>query len=100
MKLQTFCFDIDGTLTIETDGFGDDVYSRRTPRIDMIEKLKELYRADNFIILYSARPQADYKVTVRWLEIYNIPYHELVLGKPEAGQYIDDKSITPNEFLL
>jgi len=38
---------------------------------------------------------------LEWLEKYNVPFDEVVVGKPWCGHegfYVDDKSIRPSEF--
>jgi hypothetical protein len=39
-----------------------------------------------------------YALTKMQLGIWGCKYHELVLGKPSADYYIDDKAIESNEF--
>ena len=37
-----------------------------------------------------------------WLNKHNVPYDEIIVGKPwcgENGFYIDDKALRPDEFL-
>lgn len=94
-KKMTFCFDIDGVLTNETEGHN---YGQRTPNYPVIKKLKELYHNGNKIILQSARYHEDLAVTQSWLDAYGIPYHELHLGKPKADFYIDDLMLKVEEI--
>ncbi|MFH1404238.1 MAG: hypothetical protein ABIH11_08225 [Candidatus Altiarchaeota archaeon] len=54
-----------------------------------LRKLKTKYR----IILHTARGEDKRIVTQRWLEMHDIPYDELVLDKPYAMYYIDDRAI-------
>ena len=39
---------------------------------------------------------------IDWLEKYQIPYNELIFGKPWGPNvyYVDDKNLTLNQFLL
>lgn len=90
------CCDLDGTLTLEVEGHD---YANRTPNIPMIRAIRQHYNCGNRIILFSARLKCDRKVTIDWLTKYNVPYHELILGKPKANVYIDDKSKRPEEIL-
>jgi len=91
------CCDLDGTLTLETEGHD---YANRTPNIFMIHKIRQWYRHGSHIILYSARlMKIDRKITILWLKKYHVPYHELILGKPKADIYIDDKARRPEEVL-
>jgi uncharacterized HAD superfamily protein len=88
-------FDIDGTLTNETEGWD---YERRTPRLDVIERLREMYADKWYIVLWTARLNRDREVTKYWLEIHGIPYHELIMGKPYWDMYICDKSYNVDKW--
>ena len=38
---------------------------------------------------------------IEWLDRYNVPYDEVIVGKPWCGHdgfYIDDRAIRPSEF--
>ena len=40
-------------------------------------------------------------VVMRWLDENDIPYDEILMGKPWCGIdgfYVDDKAVRPNEF--
>jgi capsule biosynthesis phosphatase len=42
------------------------------------------------------------KMTMEWLDRYQVPYDEIHFGKPWAsriGFYVDDRAIRPSEFL-
>lgn len=57
------------------------------------QKVNELFDdKNNFIVLYSARPEYLRKQTIKELKNLNIYYHSLVLGKIRADVYIDDKN--------
>jgi capsule biosynthesis phosphatase len=93
---MVICCDLDGTLTLETEGHD---YANRTPRISMIHKIRQWCHDGHQIILCSARLKIDRKITILWLKKYHVPYHELILGKPKADIYIDDKARRPEEVL-
>jgi len=93
---KTICVDLDGVLTYETEGHD---YLNRTPNMPMIHKIRHCYHDGSRIILYSARLKRDRKITIDWLTKNNVPYHELILGKPLADVYIDDKAKRPEEVL-
>lgn len=38
-------------------------------------------------------------ILVEWLERHAVEYDELIFGKPYADLYVDDKGMTPEEFL-
>jgi len=95
---MTYCFDIDGTLCeqAETD------YSTARPFRNRIAKVNELFDGGNQIVLFTARGS---KSGVDWREKteaqlgqWGIRYHELILGKPHADVYIDDKAVHPDDF--
>jgi capsule biosynthesis phosphatase len=99
------CFDLDNTLvtfpTIPND------YSSVKPIKKMIDLLISLKNKGHEIIIYTARRMKTNNnnvgkvikdialVTINTLEKFNIPYDELLFGKPIADIYIDDKAINP-----
>lgn len=110
--LDTLVVDIDGTLCpIKKNG---ESYADLEPYAPMIKKLKE-YQAKGFIILlYTARNMRTHDnnlgrinkhtvpVLFTWLEKWQIPYDEILFGKPwpaKNGFYVDDRSVRPREFL-
>ena len=99
---KTFCVDIDGILTKETEGFGEEIYMSRTPNEQNIERLRTLHSSGKArIILHTSRHEEDREVTEQWLKRHNIPYNEIVFGKPKADVYVDDKAVNQidREFL-
>lgn len=107
--MKRLVVDLDGTLTKDTN----DEYVDAKPRLDVVRRLQE-YKKNGFLITIStARNMRKYKgnigkinihtlpVIVTWLEKYDVPYDEILVGKPWCGTegfYIDDKSIRPSEF--
>ena len=103
---KRICFDLDNTLvtcpTIDKD------YSTVKPILKNIEYLRFLKKANHTIIIYTARRMKTHngnlgkiiqdigKITLDTLEKFNIPYDELVFGKPYADFYIDDLAINSN----
>ena len=65
----------------------------------MIEKVNVLYDAGHTIILHTSRLWSDFTPTTQWLEKHGIRYHTLVMAKPLAHYYIDDKNMSIDEFL-
>ena len=98
MDEKIFIIDIDGTLTIEADGYGDEIYANRSPKWEMISDVRHLYQAGHRIILWTARFFPDKQITENWLKEHNVPYHELHLGKPQYCVWIDDKAVHPDNF--
>ena len=93
--MKIFAIDIDGTLTIETDGWK---YSERTPNLKRIRGVNKLYNEGHRIVLFTARYAVDKEITEQWLELHGVLYHELILGKIQYDAIIDDRSL-PLEFL-
>jgi capsule biosynthesis phosphatase len=104
--------DIDGTLCPIKEK--DQDYSDLIPDIEILEKIREYKRHGAYIIFYTSRNMKTYNsnlgliniktapVILDWFKKWDIPYDELLLGKPwpsENGFYIDDRSIRPKEFL-
>jgi len=54
-------------------------------------KVRALYNErDNFIVIYTARPEKMRNETRNQLIELDIPYHALVMGKMRADVYVDD----------
>lgn len=108
----TFVFDIDGTLCpIKKE---DEHYEDLVPYTRIVEKLRWYHDNGAKIVLFTSRNMNTYKgnlaqinvhtakILLAWLERWDIPYDELLYGKPWPGKngfYIDDRSIRPDEFL-
>ena len=90
---KVYNIDFDGTLT---DGSS---YENLVPNKAMIKKVRELYFAGHIIIIWSARQWSNANVVAGWCIYHNIPYHGLMLGKGGTDYYIDDKSVSINDFL-
>lgn len=108
----TFVFDIDGTICPIKKK--DEKYEDLVPFPDIVEKLKEYKNNGAKIILYTSRNMNSYngniglinkntaKILLNWLEKWEIPYDEIIYGKPWPGHkgfYVDDRSVRPDEFL-
>lgn len=91
---KVYVFDIDGTITNETDGWD---YVNRTPKNHVIELIQKLYKTA-YIILWTSRLSIDEKVTRAWLRKHNVPYHELKFDKMFFDLYICDKAISVEEI--
>lgn len=93
-----FAFDIDGVLTIETEGFGELVYSSRTPNLENISIVNCLFSKGHQITLFTSRYSEDLVVTTNWLKKYNVNYHSLLFDKPKYDLLIDDKCINVKDI--
>ena len=108
----TVCFDIDGTLCpIKTK---EEEYIDLVPFPEMLAKLREYKEGGAKIVLFTSRNMNSYngniglinantaKVLLQWLDKWDIPYDEIIYGKPWPGHhgfYVDDRTIRPDEFL-
>jgi CMP-N,N'-diacetyllegionaminic acid synthase len=88
-----FCIDIDGTICLT---HGED-YQNATPiraAVELVQKMKE---DGHYIILFTARGTItgiDWRlITQKQMISWGVPFDELVLGKPAADIYIDDKAL-------
>lgn len=96
------CFDIDGVIA---DGTEAEVYSDKAgwaydkciPIRKVISVIWELRNKGAYIILHTARLHSDKEKTIKWLEEHNVGYDELIMGKPYAHLYIDDRNF-PIQF--
>lgn len=108
----TLIFDIDGTLCPIKES--QQAYEDIVPFQNMVDKLKEYKERGAKIVLFTSRNMNSYsgniglinahtaKVILHWLEKNQIPYDEIIYGKPWPGIngfYIDDRSVRPDEFL-
>ena len=91
--------DIDGTLTNETEGYGEAVYAQRTPKQTVIDFVNRLYNKGETIIIWTARYEQDRKVTINWLRENGVKYHDLIFNKPKYKLFIDDLSMNPDIIL-
>ena len=93
-----YCIDIDGTLCTNTEG----EYEKAEPLPKRIEMANQLYDLGHHIILYTARGSTtglDWRsLTERQMLEWGVQYHELILGKPTADIYIDDKALHVNDW--
>lgn len=108
----TLIVDLDGTICpVKSSG---ETYSDLIPYQDVVEKLKE-WRNEGFrIVIHTARNMRTYegnlglinvhtsRMTMDWLDKWQVPYDEILFGKPWPGHegfYVDDRAIRPDEFL-
>ena len=95
-----YCFDLDNTLCLTNNAD----YQNSKPITNAIEKVNELYKKGNKIIIFTARGMGRtdgnitqaykmyFELTKKQLKEWQINYHKLYLGKPEYDILIDDKS--------
>ena len=95
-----FCIDVDGTLCSLTS---NQEYHFAKPNTLVIKMVNKLYDAGHYIKIFTARGMASGKdfegITERQLKEWDVKYHELIMSKPSADYYIDDKGVSPEEFV-
>lgn len=108
--MSIYCVDIDGTICDKDICREDGNYECSVPKLDRIEKINQLYDQGHTIKYFTARGMgrhADnsqmatrefYELTRSQLDSWGCKYHKLILGKPSADYYIDDKGIKDNDF--
>jgi len=96
-----YCIDMDGTICTITEKSS---YVDAEPIDLVINKVNRLYDEGHTIKVHTARggvTQKDWQaLTERQLKEWGVKYHELIMGKPSADFYIDDKGMNPGEFVL
>ena len=93
-----YCFDLDDTLC---ESVGLD-YSTASPWITRIERVNQLFEDGHVIKVYTARGSEtgiDWReITEKQLGEWGLKYHHLILGKPAADIYVDDKACHERDF--
>lgn len=109
---MTFILDIDGTICPIKQK--NETYEELVPYPEMLEKIRYYKEHGAKIVLFTSRNMNSYqgniglinahtaKVLLNWLDKWEIPYDEIIYGKPWPGHegfYVDDRAVRPNEFL-
>lgn len=99
------CFDLDNTLVTYPKIPGD--YTTVSPIKPMIELARSLHNEGHTVIIYTARRMKTHGgnigavikdigcITFDTLKEFDIPYDEIIFGKPIADVYIDDRAVNP-----
>ena len=102
MKKNKLVIDLDNTITV-------DVKSLDYPEKPVNSLVRESIHESNKqfdITIFTARNMKSYAgdlIALKWLEEHQIPYNEIIFGKPycgEEGHYVDDKNISVEEFVF
>jgi len=88
---RIFYLDIDGILTNETKGHD---YENRTPNVLAIDKVNNLVKNGEIVILWTSRFGCDRKITLDWLQKYGVKFSDILFDKPQYDLFIDDKTIS------
>lgn len=108
----SFIFDIDGTICPIKKK--NEEYMDLIPYENIVKKIRSLKEDGYKIILFTSRNMNSYsgnlglinkntaKVMLNWLDKWDIPYDEIIYGKPWPGRfgfYVDDRAVRPKELL-
>ena len=112
MKQHKLIVDFDETIAINTTpGDEHNIFEYAWPNKALIEKLNYYKNNGYSIVIYTSRgmlscnndaekaKQKYKKVMVEWLNRNNVIFDEIIFGKPFGDLYIDDKAITPEDFI-
>ena len=106
-------FDLDDTICFPNHSAKStkEKYGEAQPNYDVINRMRNLDERGFYIIVHSARRMLTHDgdlekihgdvwdVTVDWLNKYNVPFAELIFGKPYANTYyVDDKAMDLEMF--
>ena len=101
-KRIRICIDLDGVICCLRKP--NEGYEHLKPIPGAVDKMQKLRESGHYIIIYTGRRMKTHyanvgqvladigKVTLDWLDRYNIPYDEIHFGKPWADVYIDDNA--------
>lgn len=107
--MNSIICDLDGTLTIESE----ECYSKKKCNLGVKNALIEARYKGLKIIIYTARNMRTYSGDIKkikqntlpgiveWLNRNEVPYDEIMIGKPWCGNdgfYVDDRAVRPSEF--
>ena len=96
--MNKYCIDIDGTICNDAKGN----YRSAKPYKERIARINKLYKDGHYIIYFTARGRTtgiDWSnFTKKQLREWGCKYHELLMGKPEANIFIDDKAMPFKDF--
>ncbi len=103
---KTIVVDVDDTILTTKNRD----YANSQPIVEVVNGLRALRENGWYIILQTARGMGRSNGDIEsvrsevsreieeFCSKYDVPYDELLLGKPWAAWYIDDKAMRPDEF--
>ena len=111
--MKTIVFDLDGTICEPNLSMKntEDRYGKAKPIKKVIDKMNDLRYNGFYIVIHTARRMLTHNgdvekiiedvgaVTEKWLADHQVPYDELIFGKPYADtHYVDDKAMNIEQF--
>jgi len=89
--------DFDNTLTQGNVEYWNG--ERPQPDESVCEAVRQKYYDYDIIIVWTARPWSEAHQIAAHLTEWEVPYHGIRCQKGSATQYVDDKSIQPDDFV-
>lgn len=87
---KTIMVDLDGVICTEERAFERPLAEPLPGAREAIQKLRD---AGCIVVVYTARGWAELRTTEKWLADHGIGYDGLLMGKPIADVWIDDRAI-------
>jgi len=97
IKMKVIAIDMDLTLTNE-ECWTEQECLEATPNQKVIDKIRDICMT-HYIVISTARRVELAATTIKWLYKYDVPFNAIDFRKTAADLYVDDKAITPEEFL-
>jgi hypothetical protein len=80
---------MDNTLCEERPS-GERCLARPFPRT--VDLVRRAAAEGHRVVIYTARPWTDWRVTVKWLEDHGVPFAAVVCGKLNFDFFLDDRA--------
>ena len=93
-----YVFDIDGTICTPGEGCGTCQYDEGHYIIYMTARAMGRNKDKPHEEASKAAHELLYPLTQAQLNMWGCKYHELIMGKPHADLFIDDKGISDEDF--
>lgn len=87
--------DLDGTILEERN---EQERAKARPLAGAVEAVNALYEMGHTIVIYTARTYRELELTVNQLKRFGVRYHHLVLGKPTADIFVDDRAVSFSDW--
>lgn len=95
---RLYLVDIDGTVCEEGPDHRTAPYDTRRPVTRTVAWLRRVVAAGAWIVLNTSRPACERTQTEVWLRRHEVPWHGLLMDRPAADRYVDDRSLRPDEL--
>jgi uncharacterized HAD superfamily protein len=90
--------DLDGTLTLDHNGWTDEECLHSIPNPEMIEIINRAWKDGHTIIIYTARRWSRREATIYWLQKNDVKYHTIEMQKLNFDLLIDDKAYNAKDL--